>query len=159
MGGKHGTPMERIERKLNKDSDSGCWVFTGFLSRGYGRIQITTNRGALVHRVVYESLVGPIPDGLVIDHLCRNRACCNPEHLRVVTQQVNIVAGEGLPAQNAAKEMCPAGHNYDYTYRDGRRGCKTCIKDSGALRYQQNKERIKARSMERYYRLRAAATG
>jgi hypothetical protein len=84
--------------KIDKRED-GCWIWTAFLhSDGYGRFHTKdANRktiGRLVHRITYEELVGPIPEGLELDHLCRNRACCNPEHLEAVTHRVNVQRGE-----------------------------------------------------------------
>lgn len=75
---------------------NGCWVWTGRLNRnGYGRVW-WQGREPVVHRVVWELLIGPIPKGLVLDHLCRNRACCNPGHLEPVTQRENVVRGEAV---------------------------------------------------------------
>lgn len=105
--------MRRIEIDEN-----GCWNFLGAKSEfGYGRVGVGskldgTRTHRLTHRVVYEALVGPIPEGLQVDHLCRNPACCNPEHLEPVTPQVNQLRGIGPSAINAAKTNCPAGHEY-----------------------------------------------
>src|SRR5688572_4330660 len=83
-----------IDRVLSKVAfDSGCWIFTGARHRfGYGLIGIG-RRGAgksAVHRVTYEALVGPIPEGMEIDHLCRNPPCCNPLHLEAVSHTENV---------------------------------------------------------------------
>lgn len=95
---KHGDPtherwaplMDRIRSRI--DFSSGCWTWTGVLSDGYGQVW---NEGRMVgvHRVVYEAAYGPIPDGLVIDHLCRNPSCVNPLHLEAVTQSENARRG------------------------------------------------------------------
>jgi hypothetical protein len=87
------------------------------------------------HRFAYSVLVGPIPDGLQIDHLCRNEMCVNPEHLEPVTQRINMLRGTGPQAVNAQKTHCPKGHPlsgnnvYAHTVRatgtPGRR-CRTC---------------------------------
>lgn len=106
----------------------GCVEWTGAMhSEGYGMIG---SRG-YAHRVAYELLVGEIPKGFQIDHLCRNRACMNPNHLEAVTQQVNLRRGNGASAINARKTHCKWGHEYteENTYRrpDGKgKMCRTC---------------------------------
>lgn len=119
---------ERFWSKVNR-VPCGCWIWTGCVGEdGYGRIAFE-GRTQVAHRVSYAALVGPIPDGLVLDHLCRNRACCNPEHLEPVTNAENILRGIGPSAQHAMKTRCPAGHPYTpentYLYR-GMRYCVTC---------------------------------
>lgn len=81
---------------------------------------------------------GPIPEGLVIDHLCRNRGCVNPDHLEAVTQRENILRGEGLAAANARKTHCPKGHPYSgenlyVVPSSGRRQCRICADARRAL--------------------------
>ena len=77
-------------------TESGCWEWQGEKNRnGYGRVWIGGKR-LMVHRVVFELLVGPIPEGLVLDHLCRNRPCCNPEHQDPVTVRENTLRGEAV---------------------------------------------------------------
>jgi hypothetical protein len=101
-----------------------CWEWTAYRHDGYGRFN-EGSRIARVHRFAYELLVGPIPDGLTIDHLCRNRACVNPAHLEPVTVKVNVLRGEGPAAQHARKTKCPQGHPYDTQQAGGRR-CSIC---------------------------------
>jgi hypothetical protein len=80
---------ERFWNKVNKTDT--CWLWTGALqSRGYGSVGIGNHRTGLAHRVAYEALVGPIGDGLTIDHLCRVKSCVNPAHLEPVTSAENI---------------------------------------------------------------------
>lgn len=103
---------------------SGCWIWTGARqSRGYGCTSIAGKR-ALVHRVAYQALVGPIPDDLQIDHLCRVKACCNPAHLEPVTGLVNRQRAAALVTE------CRHGHPFtpENTYRTprGARECRTC---------------------------------
>lgn len=87
-----------------------CWEWTGATqSGGYGNLMVG-GRATKAHRVAYELLVGPIPDGLVIDHLCRNRACVNPDHLEPVTQAENVRRGDSKMARNAAQVRCHNGH-------------------------------------------------
>lgn len=88
----------------------GCWTWNGSrTSNGYGRVRRVQKLWS-VHRYVYELLLGPVPEGLVLDHLCRNRACCNPAHLEPVTFRENVLRGEGPAALHARKTHCLRGH-------------------------------------------------
>jgi hypothetical protein len=90
--------------------DTGCWLWIGALSpKGYGLVQYR-GRQRRAHRVSYEVNVGPIPHGLVLDHLCRVRRCINPDHLEAVTIQENLARGLSFSAVNAQKTECVAGH-------------------------------------------------
>lgn len=84
---------DRLFPKL--DASGPCWLWTGALNRyGYGHISRGRRLGAVrVHRAVWELLVGPIADGLELDHVCRVRHCCNPDHLEPVTRAVNVARG------------------------------------------------------------------
>ena len=110
------------------DKTDTCWLWIGATSaNGYG-VTSAGNGNRLVgaHRRVYELLVGPIPEGLQLDHLCRVRNCVNPAHLEPVTPSVN------QQRMGAVKTACPKGHGYDaantYMYR-GRRNCRRCHAD------------------------------
>lgn len=88
--------FERVMARVRVDETSGCWIFTGAISTsGYGRVGLGARSEGLAqaHRVTYEHLVGPIPEGLDIDHLCRVRACVNPAHLEPVTRRENCRRG------------------------------------------------------------------
>lgn len=115
-----------------RQDPSGCWSWTGQINRGgYGHIGLRRLQGQHAHRVIYELTYGPIPDGLHIDHLCRNRACVNPDHLEAVTNHENMLRGISRPAVNARKTQCKRGHPFDEanTYRHrGTRHCRTCAK-------------------------------
>jgi len=88
------------------------------------------SRGILAHRFAYELLVGPIPDGLHTDHLCRNHSCVRPDHLEPVTCAVNVQRGIGPAALNAKKAHCMHGHPFDgpntMIAKNGKRQCRTC---------------------------------
>lgn len=120
----------RFWSRVNK-TDS-CWLWTGGLNNtGYG-VYKAYGKAYFSHRFSYELLVGPIPEGLVLDHLCRVITCVNPEHLEPVTQHENILRGTGFSAIHAAKTHCSRGHEYSgnntYSYR-GSRYCKQCDRD------------------------------
>ena len=94
------------------DARGDCWTWTACLVGGYGQFNNQRTKYP-AHRVAYELLVGPIPHGLVIDHLCRNRACVNPDHLQPVTIQTNTLRGVSRQAVHARRTHCPQGHPYD----------------------------------------------
>lgn len=119
-----------LESYVAKSAEpDGCWTWLGPVqSSGYGWGRVGNVRG-LAHRLFYEEANGPIPDGLQIDHLCRNRLCVRPDHLEAVTQRTNLLRGEGVAGANARKTHCPKGHPYDEqnTYQWGnQRKCLAC---------------------------------
>lgn len=137
--------MTALEDRLNASrhiTPAGCWEWTRSRKpNGYGEIGIA-GRARLVHRVAYTELVGPIPDGLDLDHLCRNRACFNPAHLEPVTRSENLRRGVGpaiTRARHAAVTTCPQGHPYDDRntgYKvDGARRCRACARAYARSRY------------------------
>ncbi len=121
-----------------------CWVWDRGKTSGYG-IMWAGGKPYRVHRVVYEEIIGPIPAGLEIDHLCRNRACYNPEHLEAVTRRENTIRGKG----GRLVTQCPKGHPYlgDNLYiqpSTGHRICRECKRERDKAHYVKNKEKIKA---------------
>lgn len=115
-------------------SECGCWEWTGpLLTSGYGRLL-----GRMAHRYSYEAHIGPIPIGLDIDHLCRNRPCVNPEHLEPVTRKENLTRGIGIQEQKrraALRMSCGRGHALagDNVYirpSDGVKVCRVCARES-----------------------------
>jgi hypothetical protein len=142
---------ERFSERAARQDD-GCIVWTGGLTiGGYGVFAGVTARGSekkvMAHRWAYEQHVGPIAEGLDIDHLCRNRACVNPDHLEPVTRLENIRRAA------AVKTHCPAGHPYDAanTYiRPGtvHRKCRTCARERDLQRAnEKNAKRRAARKV------------
>jgi len=122
----------------------GCQVWLGRVDRGgYGRVATGAGRGMMpyyAHRLAYEFAKGPMPDGLVTDHLCRVRSCVNPDHLEAVTIVENLrrgaVAlgprwGDGIRKMQAAKTHCPMGHPYsgdNLILHKNRRSCRECVR-------------------------------
>jgi len=131
------TVAHRLALKYRVDEETGCWLWIGATARGYGQIWVD-GRTQPAHRIAYELLVGPIPEGLQLDHLCRVRHCVNPEHLEPVTNRENILRGVSIVPQNAAKTHCPQNHPYDdaNTYYEGParwRRCLTCKRERQRL--------------------------
>ena len=131
MGTNHHklTPLS-VRFWMRVEKTDTCWNWkTPHAKLGYGFIYVY-ERGQKVpaHRVAWELLRGPIPEGLQIDHLCRNRRCVNPDHLEPVTQHENIMRGEGLSAKRAVQTHCKHGHNMEgcRVTKDGYRYYREC---------------------------------
>jgi hypothetical protein len=136
----HAAVAERLLAKIEPASWWACWRWTGYVGPGgYGSINVERTPRP-VHRISYELAYGPVPAGLQLDHLCRNRACANPLHLEAVTQQVNILRGIG-GINTRSKTHCPHGHPYSGSNlmftRDGRRRCRKCKNDDSLRRWRQ----------------------
>ena len=117
----------------------GCWTWTGYINHnGYGRVR-HEGRQRQAHRWSYELFVGPIPERLVLDHICRNRACVRPDHLEAVTQSVNVLRGNPSNG-NVGKTHCKWGHEFTpentQITRSGKRRCQTCSRNETRARRQ-----------------------
>lgn len=121
----------RFWAKVNRAGPTECWEWTGARTDGYGCFN-NPNGSTRAHRISYELLVGPIPPGLCIDHLCRNRGCVNPAHLEPVTWGENTLRGETIVAAEAAQTHCKRGHPFDeqntrWKTGRGRRPARSCV--------------------------------
>lgn len=121
-----------------------CWIWTGRRhSDGYGLLSVGGRQTAYAHRFVWELLVGSIPAGFQIDHLCRVHACVNPDHLEPVPPRVNMLRGVHRSARLARSGACMRGHprtpENNRITRDGRRQCVPCIR----VRYDPAKRRAR----------------
>jgi hypothetical protein len=150
----HGDPLVKTRKNMTVeerfwskvDKTEGCWLWRrGYVNaKGYGYFSVSMTKCVQVHRFAYELLVGPIPDGLTIDHVksngCTSKACVKavadeygPAHLEPVTNRENILRGDTFQGRNARKTHCLKGHAFDelntYVDRDGHRHCRTCGRD------------------------------
>ena len=118
-----------MEGWIAPEPNSGCWIWLGPVSGGYGRVSLQGARFS-AHRVSFEALCGPIPDGKEIDHLCRVRCCVNPGHLEAVTHRENLRRASVPSTLNAAKTHCDRGHQFDSgnTRNYGKRHRRVCLK-------------------------------
>lgn len=136
QGHRKPKPIEdRFWQKVKENSETGCWEWQGALSNGYGAIGHGTRDKHTMyqaHRWAYEYVVAKIPEGLQIDHLCRNRRCVNPAHLEPVTIRENLRRGNGWAGLHARKTHCPAGHPLEgdnlsqHHLKHGQRKCLAC---------------------------------
>jgi hypothetical protein len=132
----HARPIaDRFWEKVNKDSQrtfngTQCWEWLASTDKGYGQFGIGHGRNVSAHRLAYELVRGAIPDGLTLDHLCRNTICVNPDHLEPVTMAVNVLRGDSPPSQNARRTHCKRGHPFNEENtcisHKGRRTCRVC---------------------------------
>lgn len=130
--GHNPRPVESAPDRFWRDvaKGDGCWTWVGSTRKQYGRIQVD-GRAVVAHRFAYELLVGPIPEGKTLDHLCRNTLCVNPDHLEPVTLEENIRRAHPAVRSGA----CAKGHAFtaENTYRPpgspSRRICRTCQRE------------------------------
>lgn len=140
------SPAKKPKKKVRMIDLNDCWLYLGG-PRSYGPSTVEGygmyNR-TMAHRASYEIYKGPIPEGLEIDHLCRNRRCINPDHLEPVTRKENILRGESPTATNKRKTHCPNGHLYDFIRPNGERECRSCHR----VNYQRYYQKLSLRAGE-----------
>lgn len=124
--------VERFYDFVTPEPNSGCWLWLGACSRGYGYFS-SKGKNILAHRFSYEEFVGQIPEGLQLDHLCRVRCCVNPAHLEAVTSKENFHRGISSSVTRSRHKKithCPRGHAYEggnlYVSKVGGRVCRKC---------------------------------
>jgi HNH endonuclease len=166
---KRMTPDEHRQRLLAKTDKNGpvpayaphlgpCWLWTGFINdKGYGLTSID-GKSIAAYKFSYRLLVGDVPLGLHLDHLCRVHACVNPSHLEPVTPGTNILRGETFAAKNAAKTHCDNDHEFTeantYVDKRGSRNCRACRRgaaktEASRARHRANQARYRARRAAR----------
>lgn len=145
--GLRGSVEDRFWKMVSKAGEQDCWLWKGAAtSRGYGRMQTPTSSSSPAHRVSYVLRNGSISPGLVIDHICRERLCVNPAHLRAVTPKANTLENSESPtAANASKTHCVHGHSLsgdNLMIWKGTRRCRECqYRMSAAYRNRKREER------------------
>ncbi len=128
--------MDRLMRRVRMDDGpAGCWIFLGADNGcGYGVMKVS-GRTRGTHRLAFEATRGPVPAGLQLDHLCRNRKCCNPNHMEAVTSRENTLRGDSRMARYAERTHCVNGHPYStentYNHPSGGRRCRACRRVDG----------------------------
>lgn len=141
MSARPNTPAILLAKYVPEAAADDCWPWQGTVTNhGYGQAVIRRQRfGA--HRFVYEQLIGPIPAGLDLDHICHeptecaggpacpHRACVNPSHLVPTTARRNVLRSNSEPAKNLRKPLCANGHEFSHTDSRGWRKCRTCQRD------------------------------
>lgn len=129
--------LARFESWYAVEPNTGCWLWLGSPSKnGYGRFSLG-DKVFYAHRVSYQQFKGPIPQGLQLDHLCRQRCCVNPDHLEPVTVQENVARGVSALTPSDRRGSCRNGHPYDPSdviTKRGMRECGACVRAAKARR-------------------------
>lgn len=146
-------PIDRFWEKVSPEPNSGCWLWaSAYDFGGYGILWIGDGRSVRAHRFAYELLIGVIPAGLTLDHLCRQRACVNPLHLDPCGAGENAARSPGAPYWVAARAThCQRGHAFDASNtarHNGRRECRACA----ALRARHARRRTTCPNAEQHRR-------
>ena len=132
-------------KRVNKRGSKGCWLWLGCKTRaGYGHMIRNNHIRKFPHRISYELTGKIIPEGYTIDHICRNRLCVNPNHLRAVTLRENVLAGNTIAAFNAAKTHCINGHEFTLE--------NTALSNNGRNRKCKECNNIRQRAFQKIYR-------
>jgi len=121
------------------DTSGNCWPWRRAISsNGYGHVLGDNGRQQSAHTLAYEAYYGPVANGMEIDHLCRNRMCCNPFHLEAVTHRENVLRGTSLSALRAKQTHCARGHEleFNHSYSEPRR-CRLCVQIKNRRRYEE----------------------
>lgn len=130
--------LQRFVSKIEYEPISGCWLWKGTHTNGYGRFKLNY-KNPRAHRLAYMYWKGDIPKDLVLDHLCRNSLCVNPNHLEPVTQQENILRG-----RNRLRELTHCKNGHEFTEENtlvtpvGTRKCRPCRRENERERYQRD---------------------
>lgn len=130
----------RFKTKVFVNLDTHCWVWTACKTGGGYGLFGYQGKNVLAHRFSYQLILGEIPPGMQLDHLCRNRGCVNPSHMEPVSCRENLARGRTLMAANLLVQKCPNDHPYDelntYVTKKGARQCRACAR----ARYHRNKK-------------------
>jgi hypothetical protein len=144
---RRAEPLASRIARCSTIAPSGCWEWSRYRNPyGYGLTGVGKGK-YLAHRVSYSTFVGPIPAGLTLDHLCRNRACVNPDHLEPVTMRENTLRGVSPAALRAQQTHCLRGHPYEgrniIRQEKGWRTCRTCKQERERARYWKSKPALR----------------